>query len=336
MANKRGRRRRTEDWNSKNRRCSDRFVDQVSRGVRTISLEEESVTERMEKLKISVKTHKLRNHRHRQTSRGRDLEEPARSASMTSTERSRPKTRKREESPNTHEREWKRRVVHMKWNQNNPARYLVRPIYPQQPYGQRPQQKAMIVGHSLVNRLKKSIIKEGRGRKINWAKSLDVDREGINPYVHGIPGAKIGSMKEFEEEIWKVRPKSVIIDLGTNDCCANTPARYLAIKLVKEMNYWLNSMPFLQSLTWCHIIPRTKTGNKKLDARAFKKKATIFNRYVVEATKARKEMHHWKHRGLTMVSEEELCDGIHLKSDGIWKYQKSMSRIIKWSIKNVY
>lgn len=334
MGNRRRRENKGGNWNHRNRRLAPRFIDQINDGVRTISLEEEEVTEKLQKLSISVRNRDSGGgqdtHRTRPT---RATTHATRPNQTSMAEGHRPRSRKRENSPSRQEREWKKRVVHLKWNQDKP--HTRGEIHNMGRREQKPHQKAMVVGHSLVNRLKQDILREYKGRRVDWPKALDVNREGINPYIHGIPGAKISTLRELEAEIWKVKPKCVIIDIGTNDCCSNTPARFLANKLVKELNHWLDTMHFLRSLTWCHIIPRTRTGNRRLDARAFKKKSIIFNRYMVDATKERRELHHWKHRGLTLATDDKLCDGIHLNEDSLWKYKKSVSRICKWAMKNV-
>ena len=195
--------------------------------------------------------------------------------------------------------------------------------------------KALLIGHSFVSRLRNTLVAKNTRRIINWPAALNVEEANIQPFIYGIPGAKIGDMHKFYEWPGDVRPECVIVDIGSNDVSSRRSAHSLVAELIAELQAMLDSMNGVISITWCHIVPRSKQTNG-MSVLQYRRKSNMMNRLMARETGKHENIHHWKHQGLTRASQQDLLkDGVHLNRHSMWKYQKSCSRLLKWSKMNI-
>ena len=134
--------------------------------------------------------------------------------------------------------------------------------------------------------------------------------------------------------LWRTQPNDVILDLGTNDI-GRSSITCVAHNLIDMCEYWLQEMPGIHSLTWCHMTPRCSKNRRDRGTLRFNRQARWLNRRMAEAAQHNSRLHHWRHRGLSNATIIDMPDGIHPSSmNAKWAYQKSISRICKWAKKN--
>lgn len=194
--------------------------------------------------------------------------------------------------------------------------------------------KAVIIGHSFVSRLRKRV-KERMTPADTWADMFNLD--GVELQLEGIAGAKIGNMDAMAGYIRQVRPDIVILDLGSNDLCGPNDIAYMAGEMSTNCCSWVDDMnAYVKSLVWCHVTKRLKLNSPHKTLATYNTEVATFNQMVVNGTALRRELHHWKHSGLTNPTWEMMEDGVHPDTTlGSWRYQKSLSRAIKFAKNNI-
>ena len=301
---------------SQRRNEESSFGDEIAQGMRRIWLNKDNLGDSMRKLSINV-------------NRNTEQQNAPCRQECGQVPPPRHSSHRRVHHPETAEKRAKRRS---KWNSsaNQPQGYITSELN-----NRYWDTTTLIIGHSFVTRLRKTLVQNNNNRIINWGNALNVEELGIRPFVYGIPGCRINDLHKFTGWIIDVQPDCLILDLGTNDIVGKRSARSLANELVAEMEALMDINSRLTSITWCHVIPRSEPSHG-MTVKQFKKKADLFNRLVVAGIKRHAFIHHWKHRGLTQAkSSDLLTDGVHLNHRAMWKYQKSISRLVKWSRLNL-
>ena len=142
-------------------------------------------------------------------------------------------------------------------------------------------------------------------------------------------------MAEITTYLKKVKPDTVILEMGTNDLDCTESAQVIANRLVRECERWLN-LPFIDCLVWCHVIQRNKVNSKPIGMDRYNRKVSALNKKIAMATAQSRNFHHWSHKGLFLGTKKDCPDGVHPDSkSGMAKYKYSLERLCKWSKKNM-
>jgi len=198
--------------------------------------------------------------------------------------------------------------------------------------------KCLIIGHSFITRLRRELKEQMRINKISWMEALNLQSHLITPHVHGIRGGQIEQLESFKNRIVSIRPDFIVVDIGTNDVARDVAISDLVEKLMVILRGWLHDYHFIRAIAWCHILHRkaidpTRTNMSLVN---YNDRATFFNLRMVRNTTLVRKLHHWRHAGFACPRSAEILDGVHPSEEsGIWKHQKSISRLCKWTKLNI-
>ena len=195
----------------------------------------------------------------------------------------------------------------------------------------------VIVGHSFVRHLMDCM--EDCYNTHNWTYALNLDNNNVKVHMFGMSGAHISNMNTLFTFVKDMQARIVVLEMGTNDLAGNKEVHKICNQLIRQCCVWLNKLPSIESIAWCHVIPRNRAVDRRVSTptvRRFNRRMSIMNRIMAQRVGQHERIHHWRHRGLSRATVAEVEDGIHPTSEpALWKYQKSISRLIRWSRTNL-
>ena len=195
----------------------------------------------------------------------------------------------------------------------------------------------VIVGHSFVSHLYDSLLEYYNTH--DWAYALNLATENISVYLYGIRGGDVNDMAELYNFVEDVKARIFILEIGTNDLTGIRSVTSICNQITRQCCSWLRDSPAIDSIAWCHITPRNRGVRRKVSAekvKRFNTRAIAMNRIMCERVSQHERLHHWRHRGLSRATVYEFEDGVHPTTEDVqWKYQKSVSRLIRWSKSNL-
>lgn len=100
-----------------------------------------------------------------------------------------------------------------------------------------------------------------RNRK-SWPEIMDLSNAKIIRCLKGIPGARAYNLWELDDYIRRNQPKSVIIQVGSNDLCGPKSVNRITDEIIQSCQTIINISPWLDNIIWCLVIPRIKMANR--------------------------------------------------------------------------
>jgi hypothetical protein len=207
--------------------------------------------------------------------------------------------------------------------------------------------RILLIGHSFITHLQKSL--RMQKRKIDpWGVALNMDTDIFDIYINGKSGAQVDELEldgEFYESIVDIRPTLLIVDLGTVDLFNKKDPHDVADDIFTNTMKFLRLVPELKSIVLCQALYRLSIDNRVMQLDEFNKRIDSFNDWITIKVQQHQKLHHYKHSGLYEPTWEEMVDGLHPgdlmdkdfdpRSPGMWKYQKSIRKLIVYSCKQM-
>ena len=210
-------------------------------------------------------------------------------------------------------------------------------------YGLKPlkpgETKICIIGHSFIAHLYDNLREEQKTPSIqdNIGVLLNISDVKLRPAMYGRRGAKIGHLHRFKKFILREEPAILVVDIGSNDIASsNEDVHSLVLRLVTQMNTWLENFQSVKLIALCNITHKTKIKWSPKTVESFNKDVDNYNAILAWELRSHKRLIWWRHRGLNHSKTKETIDGTHFDTrSGRWKYRRSVSKICKWALLNL-
>lgn len=183
----------------------------------------------------------------------------------------------------------------------------------------------VLFGHSFVKRL---------GGTKEFELKFKFGKESVSVSCYGEGGLSLARIEAkrriYIRKLRKLAPRILIVDLGTNDLCAQDASPSgVYDKLCKFVQRITDEGIIPEAIVFLPVLPRTRgMFREQVSVEVFDRRASEFNGLVEARSFVEDRWWQWSHRGLK--NPRYNLDGVHLNEIGRRQYQRTLRRVIAY------
>lgn len=191
--------------------------------------------------------------------------------------------------------------------------------------------KVLVVGHSFIRRLERSL-----GQIEGCINNLGLDSSLCTVYFYGISGGKLDTLEVDSllfEKLRAYRPDIIVIQLGGNDMSIKAVRpEVFACRLVDWVQSLTEQFCFIKNIVVCELFIRTKPRQVSVELYEFKR--GIVNQMLKDMLEDHPNLTFWRHLRLMQSPLAILSgDGVHLSVIGTKKFYRSLRLAVLHAIR---